>query len=100
MNVWTGDCCVIWQDTMLKRLVKWVGQRLRTANCCYSQPNISTLFVTVDRNLSFQNKVINLPLAVIVLCAPTNRLVALRAMLPQLLPAIEQAVSGHVVLVS
>jgi hypothetical protein len=58
------------------------------------------VFVTVDRNLSFQNKVINLPLAVIVLCAPTNRLVALRAMLPQLLPAIEQAVSGHVVLVS
>ena len=41
------------------------------------------VFVTVDRNLSFQNKVVDLPLAVIVLCAPTNRLVALRALLPQ-----------------
>ena len=58
------------------------------------------VFVTVDCNLSFQNKVADLPLAVIVLCAPTNRLVALRQLLPQLLPAIEQAVSGHVVLVS
>ena len=58
------------------------------------------VFVTVDRNLSFQNKIIDLPLAVIVLCAPTNRLVALRALLPQLLPAIESSVSGHLVLVS
>ena len=43
------------------------------------------VFVTVDRNLSFQNKVVDLPLAVIVLCAPTNRLVALRTLLPQLM---------------
>ena len=33
------------------------------------------VFVTVDRNLSFRNKVVDLPLAVIVLCAlPTVRL--------------------------
>ena len=58
------------------------------------------VFVTVDRNLSFQNKVVDLPLAVIVLCAPTYRLVALRALLPQLLPAIESASAGHVALIS
>ena len=50
--------------------------------------------------MSFQNKVVDLPLAVIVLCAPTNRLDALRALLPQRLPAIELAVRGQVVLVS
>ena len=58
------------------------------------------VFVTVDRNLSFQNKVANLPLAVIVMCANTNRLVALRALLPQLLPAIDAAVAGRVALIS
>ena len=58
------------------------------------------VFVTVDRNLSFQNKVIDLPLAVIVLAAPTNRLADLRLLLPRLLPAIDQMVAGHVVLVS
>ena len=58
------------------------------------------VFVTVDRNLSFQNKVVDLPLTVIVLCAPTNRLIALRALLPQLLPAIDSSIKGHVVLVN
>lgn len=58
------------------------------------------VFVTVDRNLSFQNKVIDLPLAVIVLAAPTNRLADLRLLLPRLLPAIDQAMAGQVVLVS
>ena len=58
------------------------------------------VFVTVDRNLSFQNKVIDLPLAVIVLAAPSNRLADLRLLLPRLLPAIEQSMAGQVVLVS
>lgn len=58
------------------------------------------VFVTVDRNLSFQNKVIDLPLAVIVLVASTNRLADLRLLLPRLLPAIDQTVAGQVVLVS
>ncbi len=58
------------------------------------------VFVTVDRNLSFQNKVIDLPLAVIVLAAPTNRLADLRLLLPRLLPAIDQTMAGQVALVS
>lgn len=56
--------------------------------------------MTVDRNLLFQNKVVDLPLTVIMLRAPTNRLVAFRALLPQLLPAIDLSVKGHVVLVN
>ncbi len=58
------------------------------------------VFVTVDRNLSFQNRVIDLPLAVIVLAAPTNRLADLRTLLPRLLPAIELTAIGQVALIS
>jgi Domain of unknown function (DUF5615) len=57
------------------------------------------VFVTVDRNLSFQNNLIESPLAVIVLVAPTNRLIDLRALLPRLLPALAGPKYGQVVLV-
>lgn len=50
--------------------------------------------VIVDRRLSFQTKIIGLPLMVIVLVAPTNRLPDLRLMLPQLVLAIDQAATG------
>ena len=58
------------------------------------------VFVTVDRNLSFQNKVVDLPVAVIDMVAPTNRLIDLRALLPRLLPAIKLAAAGQVVFIS
>jgi predicted nuclease of predicted toxin-antitoxin system len=45
-------------------------------------------FVTVDRNLAFQQNLDMLPIAVIVLSAPTNRLADLRPLVPQLLKAI------------
>jgi hypothetical protein len=38
--------------------------------------------------------------AVIVLVAPTNRLIDLRALLPRLLPAIKLAAAGQVVFIS
>ena len=100
------DECVDWRllrdlaghDVKTARQMGWVevknGKLLRLAADHFD------VFVTVDRNLSFQNKVIDLPLAVIVLVAPTNRLVDLRALLPRLLPAIELTAKGQVVLVS
>jgi hypothetical protein len=48
-------------------------------------------FVTVDRNLAFQQNLNAIPIAVIVLRARTNRLGDLRALVPQLLAAIESA---------
>lgn len=42
------------------------------------------VFVTVDRNLSFQQPVPQFSIAVIVLQAPTNRLQDLRPLVPQL----------------
>src|SRR5438552_71738 len=54
------------------------------------------IFVTVDRNLAFQQNVPSLSIAVIVLRAPTNRLADLRRLVPELLRAIASAVPGTV----
>ena len=57
-------------------------------------------FVTVDRNLSFQQNVLALRLAVVVLCATSNRLAELRRLVPNLLEALASASPGTVTEVS
>jgi hypothetical protein len=52
------------------------------------------VFVTVDRNLSFQQNLVSLSIAVVVLQAKTNRLTDLRPLVPSLLAAIESAMPG------
>ncbi len=52
--------------------------------------------VTVDRDLSFQQNLRNLPIAVIVLQARTNRLADLLPLAPDLLAAIASATPGIV----
>jgi hypothetical protein len=52
------------------------------------------VFVTVDRNLSFQQDLSSFSIAVIVLEAKTNRLADLRPLVPKLLVAIETAHPG------
>jgi hypothetical protein len=52
------------------------------------------VFVTVDRNLSFQQNLPPLSIAVIILHAPTNRLADLRRLVPQLLTAIASVRPG------
>jgi Domain of unknown function (DUF5615) len=52
------------------------------------------VFVTVDRNLSFQQNLAPLPISVFVLHAKTNRLSDLRPLVPSLLAAIETAPRG------
>ena len=53
-------------------------------------------FVTVDRNLAFQQNVQSLSIAVIVLHAKTNRLADLLPLVPNLLTAIGSAKPGVV----
>ena len=55
------------------------------------------VFVTVDRNLSFQQNLRARQIAVIVLQARTNRLVDLLALVPNLLEVIELAKPGVVI---
>lgn len=52
------------------------------------------VFVTVDRNLSFQQNLVSLPIVVIVLQAKTNRLADLRPLVTGLLAAIESTRPG------
>ncbi len=69
------DECVDWR--LLRDLaghdVKTAGQmgwsEVRNGKLLLLAAEHFNVFVTVDRNLSFQNKVVDLPLAVIVLCA-------------------------------
>ena len=49
------------------------------------------VFVTVDRNLAFQQNLTSLPIAVIILHARTNRLADLKPLIPRLLTAIDSA---------
>jgi predicted nuclease of predicted toxin-antitoxin system len=57
------------------------------------------VFVTVDRNLSFQQNLSSFPIAVIVLRAKSNRLADLRPLVRGLLAAIESARPGAAQLV-
>jgi hypothetical protein len=52
------------------------------------------VFVTLDRNLSFQQNLDSFSIAVVVLKAKTSRLTDLRPLIPNLLVAIESAQSG------
>jgi hypothetical protein len=54
------------------------------------------VFITVDRNLSFQQNVTGLRIAVIVLRARTNRLSDLLPLVPHLLSALDAAEPGAV----
>jgi predicted nuclease of predicted toxin-antitoxin system len=55
------------------------------------------VFVTVDRNLSFQNEVHRFALAVVVLHAKSNKLSDLRPLVPELRAQLSDVVPGGVV---
>ena len=54
------------------------------------------IFVTVDRNLSFQQNLGSVPIPIIVLEGKTNRLADLLPLIPNLLAAIGSAKAGTV----
>jgi predicted nuclease of predicted toxin-antitoxin system len=97
------DECVDWRlmrdltghDVKSARQMGWSevknGQLLKLAASEFD------VFVTVDKNLSYQNKVIALPLAVLVLHGRSSKLQDLRALMPQLLSAIETTTKGNIV---
>lgn len=54
------------------------------------------VFLTVDRNLSFQQRLPSFSIAVVILRARTNRLVDLRPLIPKLLELLPMAKRGEV----
>jgi hypothetical protein len=94
------DECVDWR---LSRDI--VGHEVKTAHqmgwATVKNGELLTLaardfdvFVTVDRNLAYQQNLTSFRVAVIVLHATTNRLVDLRPLIPALLAALESAKPG------
>ena len=57
------------------------------------------VFLTADRNLSFQQDVSSFGIAIVVLVAPSNRFEDLRPLVPRILEAVETAQRGIVTLV-
>jgi hypothetical protein len=58
------------------------------------------VFVTADRNLSHQQNVRTLPIAIVVLQAKANRLADLLPLVPDLMAAISSAKLGDVTVVN
>lgn len=58
------------------------------------------VFITVDRNLSFQQNLPQFDIAVIVLHALSNRLADLKLLAPQILAILDEAVKGQATIVS
>jgi len=57
------------------------------------------VFVTVDRNLAFQQPILSLKIAVVVLRAKSNRLSDLIPLVPLLLDAIATTKAGELIVV-
>ena len=57
-------------------------------------------FLTPDQNLEHQQNVSSLPIAVVILVAPTNRIESLRPLMPALLRALETLAPRQLVHVS
>jgi hypothetical protein len=58
------------------------------------------VFITVDRNLSFQQNLPQFNIAVIVLQAPSNRLADLKPFAPEVLAILATATKGQATVVS
>ncbi len=58
------------------------------------------VFITVDRNLSFQQNLPQFNIAVIVLQSPSNRLADLKPLAPKILAILPTAVTGQATTVS
>jgi hypothetical protein len=96
------DGCVDWRlsrdlvghEVKTARQMGWAtaknGELLKLAERAFDA------FVTVDRNLSFQQNLPSFSIAVFVLRARTNRLSDLRSLVPQLLARLTAAGQGTV----
>ena len=96
------DECVDWRfarglvghDVNTTQRMGWAG--IRNGQLLSLASREFDVFVTVDRNLSFQQNLDSFPIGVLVLHAKTNRLADLMPLVPALLAAIETALPGVV----
>src|SRR5947209_4774700 len=77
----------VWTVRDMDWLGKKIGELLRLM-----LDNNFELFVTVDRNLPYQQNLVLLPLTMFILCAINNRLETLQKLIPKIFERIKQ---GH-----
>lgn len=90
-NVSIGDCRAQSSVTTSKPRIRWDGSRSKNGELLALASESFDVFVTVDRNLSFQQNLGAWPIAVIILQGTTNRLADLMPLVPDLLAAIAAA---------
>ena len=94
MKVFLDECIdwrlapdIVGHDIKTARQMDWTTIK-NGALLTLASPHFD-VFVTVDRNLSFQQNLDSFSIAVIVLQAKTNRLADLRPLVPSLLKVVE-----------
>jgi hypothetical protein len=94
---WRLSRSIVGHDVKTARQMGWSaiknGELLALASQAFD------VFVTVDRNLSFQQNLATRSISVVVLRAKTNRLADLVPLVPSLLSAIETATPGMLQLI-
>jgi len=96
------DECIDWRlsrdlaahDVKTARQMGWTS--IKNGKLLALAANEFDVFVTVDRNLSFQQNSVAFDIAIIVLRAKSNRLSELRTLLPLLEGALATAKAGAV----
>jgi hypothetical protein len=94
------DECVDWRlsrdlsghDVKTAQQMGWTG--IKNGELLALATKLFDVFVTVDRNLSFQQNIAGLSITVIVLHAKSNRLADIRTLVPDILTAIKKARPG------
>jgi hypothetical protein len=83
---------LVGHDVKTARQMSWASIKNSELLALAAEP--FDVFLTVDRNLSFQQRLTSFPIAVVILHTKTNRLADLRILLPELLSALAAVQPG------
>jgi hypothetical protein len=77
---------------------RWDGRECGTACSCDAAEEFDA-FVTVDQGIEFQQQLVGVAMAVIIMASQSNDIGALRPLLPQVLAALASTPAGEICLV-
>ena len=101
MNVWIGGLAGRWTDSDSTSVVKMGWSGIKNGRLlALAVENGFQIFLTGDRNLSFQQNISELRLAVIVLAAKGVRLVDTLPLMPKVLALLPDIKPGQVIIVT
>lgn len=112
MLVWLHSMKLLWDECIDRRLARelvdcevrtvpqmgWAG--IKNGQLLTLAETEFDVFITVDRNLSFQQNLPQFNIAVIVLQSPSNRLADLKPLAPKILAAVATVAKGQATVIS